>query len=63
MDPFSIISIVIVAIVVLYLGRILSFIFKFLLYAALVVLIFVFVFGVSLNSIFDWIMNVIMWVF
>jgi hypothetical protein len=62
-DPFSIIGIIIIAVLVLFLGKIVSFLGKVLFTALLVTLVLVFIFGVSFDQVIDWFTNALLMVF
>ncbi len=60
---FSIIGIIILAIIVLSLGKLMSFLLKFLLFALLLTLVLVFFFGLSFADLASLANNIIMWAF
>jgi len=63
MEPFSIIGIIIIAILVLSLGRIFSVLVKVIFYVLLVALVLVAVFGISYTELLNWATNIILWAF
>ncbi len=60
MEPFSVVGVLIIAILVFFLSRFLSVVVRILFYGALVVFVLVLFFGVSLDQVIEWAMNVVM---
>ncbi len=60
-EPFSILGILIIAILVFFLSRVLSVVVKIIFYALLAAMVLVFFFGVSLNEVIDWITGIVLW--
>ncbi len=63
MELFSVIGIVILAILALYLSKVIGIVMRVALAAAIVVLILVFFFGVSMDQVLDWAAGVVLWAF
>lgn len=63
MELFSIIGVLILIFIVLSVEKILTHGIKFLFYSLLAVFVVVFVFGISLNDIFETVSNLILLVF
>lgn len=61
MEPFSILGMIIIAILILSLGDILIHSLRFLFCALLVVLLLVYAFNVSFNEVLMWFSNLITW--
>ncbi len=63
MDVFSVVGVMIIVIMLAFLGKILSFIGRFVFMALIVVLVLVLVFGVSLDQVLNWAADVVMLAF
>lgn len=63
MDIFTIFGIILVVIAVLYLGKVLSFLLRFVFYILLGVLVLVFVFGISYVDVLNVLESVVLLAF
>lgn len=63
MEPLSIVGIMILIIVALFLGKILSILGRIVFVALIIALVLVFAFGISLNQVVDWGLQVILLAF
>ena len=63
MEPFSIVGLLIAAVVVIVFTHFISKILKVAFYALLVVLVLVIFFGISYDELLSWAANIILWVF
>ncbi|MDP3734214.1 MAG: hypothetical protein Q8R37_03210 [Nanoarchaeota archaeon] len=63
MDPFSVTGIIIVILTLLFLDKILVFLSKFLYYAIVVLVVLIFLFGISFDQAFDLMGTILLWTF
>lgn len=63
MSIFYLPVIIVIAFVVLFLGKILSFLSKFVYYGLLVALVLVFLFGISLTEVLNLLTALLLWTF
>jgi len=62
-DPFSVVGVGILIILVLSLGRIFSVVLKFVYYALIATLVLVFFFGISLDTVLGFLEKILLLVF
>ena len=62
MDLFLLLGLIVLVLVLMFFGRLVSVALKVLFYALLVLLVFVFIFGVSYNELWDRISAIVLWV-
>ncbi|NQV91270.1 hypothetical protein HQ489_02240 [Candidatus Woesearchaeota archaeon] len=62
-DIITIFGLILAAIIVALLGRILHVVVQVLFYTLLAAFVMVFFFGVSLDQVLQWAINVVLWVF
>lgn len=63
MDPFSVTGIIIVILTLLFLEKILVFLSKFLYYVIVILVILIFLFGISFDQAFDFMGTILLWTF
>ena len=61
MALFSLTGIIIMVIVVVFLGKILSYMSKFIYYAIIALIVLIFIFGISLDEILNFVTNLLLW--
>ena len=61
MELFSLTGIIIMVIVVVFLGKILSYMSKFIYYAIIALIVLIFIFGISLDEILNFVTNLLLW--
>ena len=60
MDPFSIIGIMILVIIVLFAGKIVSFLARIFFVILVVLFFFILFFGISLDQVLDWVTKILL---
>lgn len=63
MDPFSVVILMIFIILISFAGKIFSFVMRIVFAVLIITFFFVLIFGVSINDVLNWGINLISWVF